>query len=157
MVKRGFMRIWNPESFTWDSFVRCIDYVEKDGKINFLISDGIILTREHLNSLRDSEVFIQRILTSYQFIRILREQQMEKVIIFIISRVSDEWDLLMVESILELLRIKSSIHGSKIILNVIGGPGKLKYYMKPIELAMVGINPAEAPIWEDQQLRQGRL
>ena len=156
-MKRGYLRIWVTENFTWTSFRRSMDYIGDAGKINILISDGIILTGQHLKMLQGREVFIQRVLTSYQLVRILREQYIEKAVLFIFSRVSDEWDLVMIETILESLRIKSSIQGSRIIFNVIGKAGKLKYFMKSAELAMAGITTEEGHIWEDRQPLQGRL
>ncbi len=156
-MKRGYLRIWVTENFTWTSFRRSMDYIGDEGKINILISDGIILTGQHLKMLQGREVFIQRVLTSYQLVRILREQYIEKAVLFIFSRVSDEWDLVMIETILESLRIKSSIQGSRIIFNVIGKAGKLKYFMKSAELAMAGITTEEGHIWEDRQPLQGRL
>jgi hypothetical protein len=156
-VKRGYLRIWVTESFTWASFMKSMDYMGDEGKINLLISDGIILTGHHLKMLQGKDVFVQRVLTSYQLVRILREQYIEKAILFLYSRVSDEWDLVMIETILESLRIKSSIQGSRIIFNVIGKAGKLKYFMKSAELAMAGIRAEEEKIWEDRQPLQGRL
>ncbi|MHB8361304.1 MAG: hypothetical protein ACYDAO_01035 [Thermoplasmataceae archaeon] len=139
------------------SFTKNVQYIEPDGKINLLISDGITLTSDHMAYLEHSEAFVQRILTSYQFIRILREQYIEKAIVFIISRVSDEWEGVIAEAILESLRIKSLVQGSRIIFNIVGKAGMLKYYMKPAELAMLGEVQGSVKIWEDQQSPQGRL
>ncbi|MHB1469953.1 MAG: hypothetical protein ACYCSA_02230 [Thermoplasmataceae archaeon] len=118
----GSLRIYRSDSFDPGYVDRFhISTRETDSIFHFLISDGIMVDfrsafmPETLESMR-----IQRILTSYQLQKILMESDDYPYFIAVMSHAISDWKTTILQSILDVLRIKTYYRGCRIELNIIG-------------------------------------
>ncbi|MHB1812201.1 MAG: hypothetical protein ACYCPR_07285 [Thermoplasmataceae archaeon] len=118
----GSLRIYRSDSFDPGYVDRFhISTRETDSIFHFLISDGIMVDfrsafmPETLESMR-----IQRILTSYQLQKILMESDDYPYFIAVMSHAISDWKTTILQSILDVLRIKTYYRGCRIDLNIIG-------------------------------------
>lgn len=107
-----------------------------DEVFHFLISDGIMVDfrtafmPETLESMR-----IQRILTSYQLQRILMESDDYPYFIAVMSHSISDWKTSILQSILDVLRIKTYYRGCRIDMNIIGERDIHELYMGSTKVA----------------------
>lgn len=118
----GSLRIYRSDSFDPGYVDRFhISTRDTDSIFHFLISDGIMVDfrsafmPETLESMR-----IQRILTSYQLQKILMESDDYPYFIAVMSHAISDWKTTILQSILDVLRIKTYYRGCRIDLNIIG-------------------------------------
>ncbi len=118
----GSLRIYRSDSFDPGYVDRFhISTRDTDSIFHFLISDGIMVDfrsafmPETLESMR-----IQRILTSYQLQKILMESDDYPYFIAVMSHAISDWKTTILQSILDVLRIKTYYRGCRIELNIIG-------------------------------------
>lgn len=128
---QGSLRIYRSDIFD----PGCVDrfYIsarDTDSIFHFLISDGILVDfktafmPETLESMR-----VQRILTSYQLQRILMESDDYPYFIAVMSHAISDWKTTILQSILDVLRIKTYYRGCSIDLNIIGERDIHELYM----------------------------
>lgn len=107
-----------------------------DTVFHLLISDGIVVDfraafmPETLESMR-----IQRILTSYQLQRILMESDDYPYFIAVTSHSISDWKASILQSILDILRIKTYYRGCRIDMNIIGERDIHELYMGSTKVA----------------------
>lgn len=126
----GSLRIYRTESFD-PGYVDRFRMMEIDHQFfHFLISDGIMVDfrtafmPETLESMR-----IQRILTSYQLQRILMESDDYPYFIAVMSHSISDWKTSILQSIMDVLRIKTYYRGCRIDMNIIGERDIHELYM----------------------------
>jgi hypothetical protein len=134
---QGSLRIYRTESFD-PGYVDRFRMLESNAEpvFHFLISDGIMVDfrtafmPETLESMR-----IQRILTSYQLQRILMESDDYPYFIAVMSHSISDWKTAILQSILDVLRIKTYYRGCRIDMNIIGDRDIHELYMGSTKVA----------------------
>lgn len=90
-------------------------------KAHLLISDGIILNIRTLSGF-DLEIAIQRILNPHQLQNILVSGDNDPYFIAVMSEIASSWPMEIVESIYEVMRIKTYSLGCFMFFFVFGKP-----------------------------------
>lgn len=95
--------------------------VSKHGKVSLFLSDGIMLPPGHvLRKFPMEQVFVTRILTSHQLLRVLMEMNSTAYYICMNSKIMDDWKLSTIDSIYDVLRIRAISNHCDIAMNVVG-------------------------------------
>lgn len=127
---RSYLKIFRTKSLDVDELYRFMDSMHQHGKLRFLVSDGILLNMDQLFPEDIGiRVKIQRILTSHQLQRILLESDNIPHFIALISDVMSSWEVESVESIYEIMKIKSYYHRCPISMNIVGKRGVYENYL----------------------------
>lgn len=150
----GNLRIFRTEDFEISSFYDFINrYRTAWENLHFLVSDGILIDFLHTfsESLLDS-IMVQRILTSYQLQRILMDSNSDPHFIVIRSGIISSWSPDIVQSIYDVMRIKSYYRGCGIYLNIVGERGIFENYLGKMLAIPVSTEKDEGGIyrWEEQ-------
>ena len=118
----GSLRIYRSDSFDPGYVDRFhISTRDTDSIFHFLISDGIMVDfRSAFMPETLESMLIQRILTSYQLQKILMESDDYPYFIAVMSHAISDWKTTILQSILDVLRIKTYYRGCRIELNIIG-------------------------------------
>ena len=128
---RGTLRIFRTEALETGDIYRFLDrFLQDHGRVHLLVSDGVILDLRSMFSNEERDrIYVQRVLTSYQFERILMDSDENPFFIAIRSDVISEWKVITIESIYDILRIKSMFRGCHIWMNIVGPPGIFQKYL----------------------------
>lgn len=127
---RGYLKIFRTGSLDLDELYAFISRMREYGKIHFLVSDGILLDLPEIFPADSGvDVRMQRILTSYQLQRILLESDNSPHFIAVISGVISSWAVESVQSIYEVMKIKSYYHRCPISMNIVGSGGVYENYL----------------------------
>lgn len=127
---RSYLRIYRTHSLDVEGLYSFMDEMNDYGIMHFLVSDGIMMDmRDVFPEDSGIDVRVQRILTSYQLQRILLESDDMPHFVAIISEVISEWKVESVESIYEIMKVKSYYHRCPISLNIIGKEGVYESYL----------------------------
>lgn len=150
----GNLRIFRTEGFEISKFYDFINrYRDLGGRMHFLVSDGIIVDFLHMipEDLPDS-IIVQRILTSYQLQRILMDSDSDPHFIAIRSGIISSWPLDVVQSIYDVMRIKSYYHNCGIYVNIVGQKGIFENYLGKMLSVPVDTEEREGGLyqWEEQ-------
>lgn len=98
-------------------------------EFHFLLTDGIML---NFRGTFPDEVLpaikVQRILTSYQLQKILMDSDENPYYISVASAVIDTWPASIIESIYDIMKIKSYYRGGIIFMNIVGKSGVFEKY-----------------------------
>lgn len=127
---RSYLRISRTGSLDLEELYAFIGRARDYGRIHFLVSDGILLDLPEIFP-EDSgiDVRMQRILTSYQLQRILLESDNSPHFIAVISDVISSWAVESVQSIYEVMKIKTYYHRCPISMNIVGSGGVYENYL----------------------------
>ena len=124
------LRIFSTKVFRTEDVLDFITLFDGGGIIHLLISDGIMTDFRHaFPAVYLPMIMVQRVLTSYQLQRILMDSDDHPHYIAILSDVMESWASRIVESIYDIMKIKSYYHGCPIYLNIIGSPGVFARYL----------------------------
>lgn len=127
---RTYLRIFRTGSFDTDELYSFMDGIHDYGKMHFLVSDGVMLDLGKVFPENSGiDVRIQRILTSYQLQRIILESDNSPHFIVIVSGVISEWASESIQSIYDVMKIKSYYHRCPISLNIVGKGGVFERYL----------------------------
>ena len=99
-------------------------------KVHLMVSDGIMV--DFLRQFPENvarTVMVERILTSYQLQKTLMETDESPHFIGIRSEVISSWESDILQSIYDILKIKSYYHGCMIYFYVVGEPGPFMEYL----------------------------
>lgn len=117
----GHLRMIISDSFEAMEFnkfmIESREYVSR----HLMVSDGIML--DFLRTLPESVtsgIMVQRILTSYQLQKTLMETDNNPHFIALISQVVSSWESSVLQSIYDIMKIKSYYHDCTIFFYVIG-------------------------------------
>lgn len=153
----GNLKIFRTESFNPFDFYRFFQSYSNDGSsVHLLVSDGIIIDFAHLFPHDVLErVNVQRILTSYQMQRILMDSNIEPHFIALRSGVISSWPISIIESIYDVIKIKSYYHGCQIHLNIVGEKGVYEHYFGKTLTVPVKNNRVNGGLYKwDEQYRR---
>ncbi len=128
---RGTLRIFRTPKFSIEGLEEFIRISLKSyGEVHFLLTDGIMLNfRDILSPEIMPMVMVQRILTSYQLQKILMDSDQNPCYISATSSVIEAWPSSIVESIYDILKIKTQYHGAIVFLNIVGHGGVFEKYL----------------------------
>ncbi len=127
---RTYLRIFRTGRFDTEELYSFMDRIREYGRMHFLVSDGVMLDLGKVFPDGSGiDVRMQRILTSYQMQRILLESDSSPHFIVIISDVISEWAVESVQSIYEIMRVKSYYHRCPISMNIVGKKGVYESYL----------------------------
>lgn len=126
----SYLRIFRTGTLDLEELYRFMDEMNDYGRLHFLVSDGIILDLPEIFP-GDSGVNVrmQRILTSYQLQRILLESDNNPHFIALVSAVISEWATESVDSIYQVMKIKSYYRHCPIAMNIVGKEGVYENYL----------------------------
>ncbi|MCL4330262.1 MAG: hypothetical protein M1533_04610 [Candidatus Thermoplasmatota archaeon] len=125
----GRLKIWRKDDMDASVIEDFVSRFQECKTLHILVSDGIMLDARSLVAPQSMEkVRIQRILTPYQLERILMESDNEPHLVLIKSEVIDSWSVHVMESLYDIMRIKSSFYGCIIETAVIGEHGIYESY-----------------------------
>ncbi len=154
---RGSLSIVVYENFSDDAMNAIIQRLEDVGKLNLLITDGIMLSTGFLSRLRDGNVSIQRLLTSHQFIRIMGEQDMEFCVAVLNSSVISDWDSGAVNFMLDAMAIWPISRGLTAMVQFIGVPPLKVRTNHIMKRAYYQDGVKEVKKWGETRQPQGKL
>lgn len=126
----GTLRIFRTPTFGTEWFSEFIKISSGYSEWHFLLTDGIMVDfrntfpEEILHSIK-----VQRILTSYQLQKILLDSDSSPYYISAASSVMETWPSAVIESIYDIMKIKSHYHGDIVFLNVVGSAGVFEKYL----------------------------
>jgi hypothetical protein len=154
---RGSLSIIVYDSFSEYAKNHLLQKLEGWGSINLLITDGIMLSPEFLRQLSGKHVNIQRVLTTHQIIRIMREQDMTACAMILKSTAVEEWDTESVNYMLDALAVWPQTRGLMALVEFIGVP-PLKVRMNGVmkRAYYCGIQEVKEQ-WGETRIPQGRL
>lgn len=99
-------------------------------EIHLLITDGIMMDfRTMFSEEIQQKINVQRILTSYQLQKILMDSDDSPYYISATTPVVDTWPTPVLESIYDIMKIKTQYRGGIIFLNIVGGTGIFESYL----------------------------
>lgn len=150
---RAYLKIFRTKSLDLDELYRFIDAAVGHGRLRFLVSDGILLDMDRVFPEGSGvDVRIQRILTSHQLQRILLESDNIPHFIALISDIISSWPVESVESIYEIMKIKSYYHRCPISMNIVGKRGVYENYLGKRVMEPHAVNVHEGGLyqWEEQ-------
>lgn len=119
----GTLSIFRTDSLRLDNLRHFLELASNYGDPHLLVSDGILL---NIGALQ-TEIRIQRILTSNQLQKILVDMDSSPCYILLSSNVVETWKRVIVESIYDVIKLKS-YQGSIIFMNIVGKPGIFELY-----------------------------
>ncbi|MFG1519580.1 MAG: hypothetical protein AAE977_03780 [Thermoplasmataceae archaeon] len=125
----GRLKIWREDKFEQSSVVAFLDKFQSEESIHLVLSDGIIIDPQIIKE-HDTEgkLKIQRILTPYQLERILMESDNYPYMICIRSDIIDSWSVHVMESLYDIMRIKSNFYGCIMETLIVGQHGIFENY-----------------------------
>lgn len=128
---RGTLRIFRTPKFSVEDLGEFIRISLKSyGEVHFLLTDGIMINfSEIIPPDIMPVVMVQRVLTSYQLQKILMDSDQNPYYISVTSAVIETWPSSVVESIYDILKIKTQYHGSIVFLNIVGHGGIFEKYL----------------------------
>ncbi len=128
---RGTLRIFRTSKFSVEDLGEFIGIALKSyGEVHFLLTDGIMLNfRDIIPQEIMHMVMVQRILTSYQLQKILMDSDRNPYYISVTSSVIETWPPSVVESIYDILKIRTQYHGTIVYLNIVGHGGVFEKYL----------------------------
>lgn len=128
---RGTLRIFRTSKFSVEGLEEFIRISLKNHmEVHFLLTDGIMINfRDVLSPEIMPMVMVQRILTSYQLQKILMDSDDNPYYISVTSPVVETWPYPVVESIYDILKIKTQYHGAIVFLNIVGSGGVFEKYL----------------------------
>ena len=132
---QGSLRIFRTGSFDTKNLGQFLELVQDYENPRLLVSDGILL---NTGSIR-KDLVIQRILTSNQLQRILIDMDDSPCYILITSPVIESWKKIIVESIYDILKVKS-YRGAIIFMNIVGKKGIFEFYFGKRVISEEGFN-----------------
>ncbi len=140
---RGSLKVRREEGMRYDCLADLFSARLEGEKVHLLITDGIVLDYPGLIS-EDAmdKMYVQRILTPYQLEKILMGSDNNPHILLLKSEVLESWSRASLESIHDILMIKTSYYGCKIDLIMVGKPGVYQYYLggklnNPVDVSVV--------------------
>ncbi len=104
-----------------------LDMKKRYERIHVMISDGLIFDRRTFKN-KEGLAF-QRVLNPYQLEKALMDTDSNPHIILLKSEVVESWDLDDVQSLYDILKIKSYGTGCWVIMNIIGTGGVFENYL----------------------------
>lgn len=135
-----------------------ISIFEQTERFRILVSDGIIFDYGFMERLRKMNVFIQRILTSHQLVRIMADDNPMDSCLVIRSRILDDWGMENTNYFLDTLPLWPSHNGARIFLFLIGTPSTVVRMNHTMGIAFYPEGEAGDKVkWEETAPRQGRL
>ncbi len=136
----GRLKIWRKDNMDASVIEDFIVRFQECKTLHVLVSDGIMLDLRNIVGSDDIDrIRIQRILTPYQLERILMESDNEPHLVLIKAEVIDSWSVHVMESLYDIMRIKTSFYGCTIETAVIGEHGIYENYFgrkfyNPVEI-----------------------
>ncbi|OWP56536.1 MAG: hypothetical protein B2I17_05580 [Thermoplasmatales archaeon B_DKE] len=126
----GHLRMMISDNLGAAEFGRFMEEAGDGGKKHLMVSDGIMVDflRQFPENAVES-VMVQRILTSYQMQKALMETDNDPHFIGIRSEIISSWEPDILQSIYDIMKIKSYYRGCMIYFYVIGEPGIFMQYM----------------------------
>lgn len=103
-------------------------FMDSHEKVHLVLSDGIILTKESMGNLHE-RIAVQRILNPHQLKSILMEDDDEPHVILLRSEIIESWKPSDIESLYDILKIKSYGRGCWISVNIVGSGGVYENYL----------------------------
>ncbi len=127
----GTLRIFRTATFSQEWFSEFIKTSFHDhSEVHLLITDGIMMNfRDMFSDNVLNAVKVQRILTSYQLQKILMDSDDSPYYISATTPVMDTWPAAVVESIYDIMKIKTHYRGGIIYLNIVGEKGIFEKYL----------------------------
>lgn len=108
-------------------------------EFHFLLTDGIMMDfRDVFPENLLPSIKVQRILTSYQLQKILIDSDDSPYYISATSGVMETWPSSIVESIYDIMKIKTHYRGGTIFMNIVGQGGVFEKYLGNRVLARGG-------------------
>ncbi len=154
---RGSLSIVVYEKFSDEAINSILQRMEDVGKLNLLITDGIMLSPDFLERLRKGNVEIQRLLTSHQFVRIMGEQDMDFCVAVLNSHVISDWNSSSVNFMLDALSIWPISRGLNAMVQFIGLPPLKVRTNHVMKRAYYHMNTGGDRKWGETRSPQGRL
>ncbi|MGP6239809.1 hypothetical protein ACNF40_05280 [Cuniculiplasma sp. SKW4] len=155
---RGSLIITVYPNFTERVKDTILETFQQSDKFRILVSDGIILDYGFMERLRRMNVFMQRILTSHQLVRIMADDNPMDSCLVIRSRILDDWGMENTNYFLDTLPLWPSQKGARIFLFLIGRPSPVVRMNHTMGIAFYPEGEAgERVKWEETAPRQGRL
>ncbi len=127
----GTLRIFRTPAFSHEWFSEFIKMsLNQHSEFHLLITDGIMMDFRSLFSENILQsIKVQRILTSYQLQKILMDSDDSPYYISATTAVIETWPSAVVESIYDIMKIKTHYRGGIIFLNVVGQSGIFEKYL----------------------------
>lgn len=127
----GTLRIFRTSNFGKEWFSEFMKMGFHDhAEVHLLITDGIMMDfRDMFPEHILHAVNVQRILTSYQLQKILMDSDDSPYYISATTPVMDTWPSSVVESIYDIMKIKTHYRGGIIFLNIVGERGVFEKYL----------------------------
>ncbi len=154
---RGSLSIVVYEKFSDEAMGAILQRMEDGGKLNLLITDGIMLSPDFLERLRQGNVEIQRLLTSHQFIRIMGEQDMGFCVAVLNSKVVSDWNSSSVNFMLDAMVVWPMSRGLNAMVQFIGLPPLKIRTNHVMKRAYYRMDTGGDKEWGETRLPQGRL
>ncbi len=128
---RGTLRIFRTSKFNLEALEEFLKIsLRSYGEVHFLLTDGIMINfRDVFPPEVLPIVMVQRILTSYQLQKILMDSDENPYYISVASAVIETWPSSVVESIYDILKIKTQYHGAMVFLHIVGHGGVFEKYL----------------------------
>jgi hypothetical protein len=126
----GHLRMIISDNFEAMEFNRFMVESKEYARKHLMVSDGIML--DFLRKLPESVVsgiMVQRILTSYQLQKTLMETDSNPHFIALVSQIISSWESDILQSIYDIMKIKSYYHDCTIFFYVIGRESVFSQYM----------------------------
>ena len=151
---RGSLRIRREDTLRSDYLMKFFSPLSSEDKVHLLLTDGIVLDYA---DLMDGDcmdrVYVQRILTPYQLEKILIGSDNYPHVLILKSEVVESWSSSALQSIQDILSIKSGFYGCMIDMCIVGKPGVYQKYLgkkfyNPVDVRIVDDEGswAEAPL-----------
>lgn len=152
---RSYLRIFRTASLDTDEFYRFLETMHEHSRMHFLVSDGIVLDLPSaLGDTGEMRVGMKRILTSYQLQRTLLESDSNPHFIAIVSGVISSWEMESIQSIYEIMKVKSYYHRCPIAMNIVGEGGVYEYYMGKRVVSSAKQENMEGGLYQWEEQRQ---
>jgi hypothetical protein len=135
-----------------------LDIFQQSEEFRILVSDGIILDYAFTERLRSMKAHIQRVLTSYQIIRIMGDDIPMDSCVVIRSRILEDWGKENTDHFLDTLPLWPSQRGARIFLFLIGMPSPIVKMNHTMRIAYYPEGEGGDSVkWGGIAQRQGRL
>ncbi|MCL4332805.1 MAG: hypothetical protein M1162_04755 [Candidatus Thermoplasmatota archaeon] len=148
------MKIRREDTLEYNHLERFFSEVHDMEKAHLLITDGIVIDyADYMDKESMDKVYVQRILTPYQLEKILMGSDNNPHMIILRSEVLETWSASALQSIQDILSIKSGFYGCHVELCIVGRPGMYQMYLgkkshSPVDVRSIEdeVPWAEAPL-----------
>lgn len=127
----GTLRIFRTSKFNLEALEEFIRIsLRNHREVHFLLTDGIMINfRDVFPPEIMPMVMVQRILTSYQLQKILMDSDDNPYYISVSSAVIETWPSSVIETIYDILKIKTQYRGAIVFLHIVGQRGVFEKYL----------------------------